>query len=415
MRSRRPYEASYPMPLSEMAVRNAKPKERPYKLYDERGLFLLVNPNGSRWWRWKYRYANREKLLSLGTYPDVSLKKARDRRDEARAQLVDDLDPAQVRRAAKTAAAAEQETFATVAQEWLQRRSNAWAPGHEAKIRRRLEVDVLPAIGQLPIVAVTAPEVLKVAKRIESRGAIETAHRAVQNVGQVMRFAIATGRAVSDPTPALRGALTPVREKHHASITDSKAVGALLRAIDGYSGSYITRAALRLAPLVFVRPGELRKAEWSEFDLDGAEWRIPAERMKMRQAHIVPLSTQAVQILNELRLFTGKFDYVFPGVRSRRRPMSENTVNAALRRLGYTKDQMTGHGFRSMASTLLNEQGWHHDAIERQLAHQERNSIRAAYNFAEHLPERRKMMQAWADYLDSLRVPTNVVSIRQSR
>lgn len=368
------------MALSDLAVRNAKPGAKPRKLYDERGLFLLVNPTGSKWWRLKYRFADREKLLSLGTYPDVSLKDARDRRDEARQLLAAGSDPGEARKAAKVVAQADLETFKIIACEWLENRSPLWAVGHGEKIRRRFDLDVFPRIGGLPIAGVTAPEILKMAKLIESHGAIETAHRAVQNCGQVIRYAIATGRAVSDPTPALRGALTPTREKHHASITEPKAVGALLRAIDGYRGSYVTRSALRLAPLVFVRPGELRKAEWSEFDLDNAEWRIPAARMKMRQPHVVPLASQALAIIEELKPLTGKGVHLFPGARGRGRHMSENTITAALRRLGFTKDDMTGHGFRSMASTLLNELGWHRDAIERQLAHQERDAIRAAYN-----------------------------------
>jgi integrase len=403
------------MALSDRIVRNAKPGAKPRKLYDERGLFLLVNPNGSKWWRLKYRFAGREKLLSLGTCPDVSLKEARNRREEARQLLLDGRDPGEVRKAAKVVARADHETFETVASEWLKSRSSTWAVGHGEKIRRRFELDVFPRIGSLPIAAVTTPVLLEMAKLVEGRGAIETAHRAVQNCGQVIRYAIATGRAVIDPTPALRGALTPTREKHHASITEPKAVGALLRAIDGYRGSYVTRAALKLAPLVFVRPGELRKAEWSEFDLDNSEWRIPAARMKMRQPHIVPLASQAVAILNELKPLTGKGLHVFPGARGRGRHMSENTVTAALRRLGFSKDDMTGHGFRSMASTMLNEQGWHRDAIERQLAHQERDAIRAAYNYAEHLPERRKMMQAWADYLDGLRIGAKVIEINRAR
>lgn len=249
-------------------------------------------------------------------------------------------------------------------------------------------------------------------RRIESRGANEIAHRIKQNCGRVFHYAIATGRAERNPITDLQGALEPLKVQHHAAITEPKAVGALLRAIEGYQGNFVTQCALRIAPLVFVRPGELRAAEWTEFDLDAAEWRIPAERVKMRSQHIVPLSTQAVAILRELHPLTGTGRYVFPSVRTNTRPMSENTVNGALRRLGYAKDEMTGHGFRSLASTLLNEQGWHRDAIERQLAHAERDAVRAAYNYADHLPERRKMMQAWADYLDGLRDGANVVPLR---
>lgn len=396
------------MALSDVAVRNAKPSAKARKLYDERGLFLLVNPNGSKWWRLKYRFADREKLLSLGIYPDVPLKSAREQRDLARQQIASGIDPSEARKALKAQARAAVETFKSIALEWLVRRSPGWAEGHGDKIKRRLEVDVFPQIGSLAIAAVTAPELLKMAKLIESRGAVDTAHRALQNCSQIIRYAIATGRATHDPTPALRGALTPTREKHYASITDPKAVGALLRALDGYQGSHVTRAALKLAPLVFVRPGELRQAQWSEFDLAKSEWRIPAERMKMRQPHVVPLATQAVEILRGLHAQTGGGKFLFPGARGRGRFMSENTVNAAIRRLGYAKGDMTGHGFRSMASTLLNEQGWNRDAIERQLAHQERDAIRAAYNYAEHLPERRKMMQAWADYLALLQAGPNV-------
>jgi integrase len=283
--------------------------------------------------------------------------------------------------------------------------SPRWVTGHSEKIKARLENDVYPWLGRRPIADITPPELLATIRRIESRGAIETAHRATQNCSQVFRFAVATGRASRDITVDLRGALRPSITRHHASITEPKAIGELLRAIQDYSGSLITKCALRLAPLVFVRPGELRQAEWTEINIEAAEWRIPAARMKGRRQHIVPLARQAVEILQELGPATGHLRYVFPGEYHRRRPMSENTVNAALRRLGYTSDQMTGHGFRSMASTLLNEQGWDTEAIERQLAHVEGNSVKAAYNYAQHLPVRRKMMQAWADYLDSLSDP----------
>jgi integrase len=270
--------------------------------------------------------------------------------------------------------------------------------------------------GKQPIAEITAPDLLATMRRIESRGAIETAHRALQNCSQIFRYAIATGRANRDPGGDLRGAIPPSKRKHHASITEPKAIGELLLAIRGYQGSLITKCALELAPLFFVRPGELRKAEWAEFNFETAEWRIPAERMKMREQHIVPLSSQAIAILHDLRPLTGNGRYVFPGARTNGRPMSENTVNAGLHRLGYTTDQMTGHGFRSMASTVLNEQGWHRDAIERQLAHAERDAVRAVYNYAEHLPERRKMMQHWADYLDAITADNKIVGrrIRQS-
>ena len=391
------------MPLTDTAIRNCKPGVKPAKLFDKDGLFLLVTPSGGKWWRLKYRYHGREKLLSLGVYPDTSLTKARAKRDEARALLASDVDPSEHRRATKAAHGAEN-SFEAVAREWHTKFSAKWTKSHAEKILRRLECDVFPWLGKRPVGEIGAQELLATLRRIEHRGAIETAHRALQNCGQVLRYAIATGRADRNAAADLRGALTPVVSKHHASITDPKEIGHLLRDLAGYKGSFVTRSALMLAPLVFVRPGELRKAEWQEFDLHAAEWRIPAARMKARAPHIVPLSRQAITILRELHPLTGSGAYVFPGARSSKRPMSENAVTAALRRLGYSKDEMTGHGFRSMASTILNEQGrWNPDAIERQLAHGERNAVRAAYNYAEHLPERRKMMQDWADLLDRLR------------
>lgn len=400
--------------LTDSLIRTAKPKDKAYKLPREDGLYLLVNPNGSKWWRLSYTFAGKEKLLSVGTYPEVSLKLARERRDEARRLLAEGIDPSEHRKAIKAADAdAGANTFKTVALEWLVKFSPSWSADHGARIKRRLEVDVFPWIGARPVSNVTAPQLLAVVRRIEARGALETAHRALHNCGQVFRYAVATGRAERDPSGDLRGALPPVKEKHHASVTDPQAVGDLLRAINGYKGAFVTACALRLAPLTFVRPGELRHAEWSEIDLDAAEWRIPAGKMKARVLHIVPLSTQAVTVLRELQPLTGRGRYVFPGVRSSQRPMSENTVLAALRRMGYAKDEMTGHGFRSLASTRLNEMGWNRDAIERQLAHGERDPVRAAYNYAEHLHERRRMMQVWADYLDSLTAgSSNVVPIR---
>lgn len=391
------------MPLTKLQIEHAKPRDKAYKVFDGRGLYLEVAPSGGRLWRFKYRLAGKEKRISLGTYPDVGLKEARDRLDAVRKQVASGLDPSEQRKAEKVARVEQVEnTFEAIAREWYAMHSRKWAASHGEKIIRRLELNIFPWIGKRPIREVTAPELLAVLRRIESRGANETTHRAMQNCGRVFRYAIATGRAERDPSRDLIGALAPVIERHHASITEPKAVGALLRAIEGYRGSYVTKCALRLASLVFVRPGELRFAEWLEFNLGEAEWRIPAARMKMRQPHIVPLSTQAVAILRDLEPLTGGERFLFPGAMNKDRAMSENTVNAALRRLGYSGDEMTGHGFRSMASTLLNEKGWNRDAIERQLAHSERDAIRAAYNYAEHLPERRKMMQAWANYLDDL-------------
>jgi integrase len=401
------------MALTDTAVRNAKLREKAYKLFDGGGLFLLVNPKGSRYWRLKYRYNGKEKLLALGVYPDIGLKEARNRRDDARKQIAQDIDPSLARKATK-AAQSDANGFEAVAREWWTKHEPNWSETHSSRILLRLKKDVFPWIGKIPIGEISAPELLTVLRRIENRGAVETAHRIHQSCGQIFRYAVATGRAERDPSADLKGALPPTRQKHHASITDPAKIGELLRAIDGYEGSFITRCALQLASMTFVRPGELRYAEWSEINLEKAEWRIPAEKMKMRTVHIVPLSTQAVAVLNEIKPLTGRGKYVFPGVRTNKRPMSENTVNAALRRLGYTKEEMTGHGFRSMASTILNEQGWNRDAIERQLAHAERNSVRAAYNYAEHLSERIRIMQEWANYLDKLKIGADIVPIHQS-
>lgn len=389
------------MPLTDRAIKNAKPAEKPLKLFDGGGLFLLVPPHGGKWWRLKYRFGGKEKLLSLGVYPDVSLKEARDRRQAARKQLSNGIDPGAARKAEKGVSSAE--SFEAVAREWYVKYSPNWSEVHAKRIIRDLERDIFPWMGAKPINEIVAPELLTVLRRIEHRGAVETAHRALQVCGQVFRYGVATGKAVRDPSGDLKRALPPVKKKNFASITDPKAVAELLRALDDYQGALPTRCALKLAPLVFVRPGELRRAEWQEIDLDASEWRIPADKMKARQPHIIPLSTQAVEVLCELKPLTGSGKYVFPGVRSRGRPMSENTVNAALRRLGYTKEQMTGHGFRSMASTILHEQGWESAIIELQLSHTERNKVKAAYNFAQHLTKRREMMQQWADYLDQLR------------
>jgi integrase len=389
--------------LTDTAVRNAKPSDKPYKIADRNGLYLLVSPAG-KYWRINYRFHGKQKTLSLGVYPAITLADARKKRDEARKLLAGDIDPSLVKRATRQANKhAHENTFQAIALEWHARQSATWAQTTSANIRRCLEVDIFPWLGDRPIKDINAPELLTVLRRIEGRGAHEKAQRAREYVGRVFRYAIQTGRAERDPSGDLKGALTPVKAKHHASITDPKAIGALLRAIDGFTGSYTTRCALQLAPLVFVRPGELRHAEWLEIDFDKQEWRIPAHKMKMGEQHIIPLSRQAVEILEAAQPLTGGGQYIFPSVRSTSRPMSENTINAALRRMGYEKDEMTGHGFRSMASTLLHEHGWPHEAIERQLAHAERNKVSASYNFAEHLPKRREMMQWWADYLEGLK------------
>lgn len=341
-------------------------------------------------------------MIGLGSYPATSLKDARDKRDEQRKILERDIDPSEYRKDQQAAVSGENE-FESIAREWHTKFKNTWTAGHAQTVIRRLELNCLPWIGKMVVSEIEPPDILKVLRRIESRGALETAHRVRSILGQVLRYAVATGRATRDATSDLKGALPPVKHKHMATITDPKQIGPLLNSIDEYEGRHITKCALQLAPLVFVRPGELRHGLWSEIDLEAAEWRIPAGKMKARRPHIVPLSRQALEILYELKPLSGDCEFLFPSVRSKAYPMSENTVNGALRRLGYTKEELTGHGFRSMASTNLNENGWKPDVIERQLAHVEGNSVRAAYNHADYLPERRKMMQWWADYLDALK------------
>ena len=400
------------MPLTDTVIRNTKPGPKPVKLSDADGLYLLLQPNGSRWWRIKFYVDGAERMLSLGVYPEVSLKRARERRDEIRRQVADGIDPSAVRKAEKRAQA---HTFEAVACEWIAKQTPHWSTEYARNITRRLEQHLFPWIGSKPIGKLGAADVLEPLQRIEKRGKHETAHRARANCGEIFRYAVATRRAERDPTVDLRGALASVESKHYASVKDPVQVGQLLRAIDGYDAKAVAiNVALRLLPLVFVRPGELRLALWQEFDLDKAEWRIPAGRMKMRVTHIVPLATQAVEMLRDLRTVTGPDGYLFPSIRSSARSISENTINAALRRLGYTTEEMTGHGFRSIASTLLNEQGWNPDAIERQLSHGERDKVRGAYNFAEYLPERRTMMQAWADYLDTLRTGKDMTVISRA-
>jgi len=399
-------------PLTDTRIRTAKPARKPQKLFDGGGLFLLVGPTGGKLWRLKYRFGGIEKLLAIGTYPQTSLAEARQKRDEARVLLEKGIDPGDTKKAQKAAETQETETFEVIAREWHNKFSSSWADSHGSKIIRRLELYVFPWLGSRPIRAITAPELLTVLRRIESKGTLETAHRAQQNCGQVFRYAVATGRAERDPTGDLRGAIPPASGKHFASITDPKEIAGLLRSIDDYRGSIVIRCALQLAPLVFVRPGELRHAEWSEINFDVSEWRIPREKMKSGVQHIVPLSRQALNVLQEIQPLTGHGRYIFPSPRTDKRPMSSNAILSALRRMGYAKEEMSGHGFRSMASTLLNEQGWNRDAIERQLAHAERNSVRAAYNYAEFLSERKRMMQAWADYLTAIKSGAKIIPMR---
>ena len=382
------------------AIRAARADQKPIKRFDQGGLFLLATVQGGGLWRFKYQFDGREKLIGLGKFPDVPLKLARERRDAARRQVADGVDPSAARQAEK---AAREDSVESVAREWLAKQRDLEADTIQAHTQR-LEDYVFPYLGKRPIKSIEPPDLLAALRRIEHKGLHDTASRTLALSGRVWRYAIATGRATRDITRDLAGALVPPKPEHHAAIVEPRAVGELLRALDTYRGQPAVCYALKLAPVLFVRPGELRAAEWSEFDLEGSEptWRIPAGRMKMRDPFVVPLARQAVNLLRELHgLSTGRL--LFPSLRTAARPMSENTVNAALRRLGYSGEMQTGHGFRTIASTMLNELGWHPDLIELQLSHQERNKVRAAYNRAQRLDERRKMMQAWADHLDVLR------------
>jgi len=399
------------MPLTDTAVRNAKPGGKPVKMFDERGLFLIVTPAGGKWWRLRYRFDGKEKLLSLGVYPDVGLKNARDRRDEARKLLANAIDPGENRKVQKAARVERSaNSFEVVAREWFAKNRETWAASHADKLIRRLENDVFPWLGGKAIAEITAPDVLTVLRRIESRGTNDTAHRAKSNISQVMRYAIATGRAERDPCPDLRGALPPLRHDNFASITEPAKVAELLRAMDAFSGTFVVKSALLLAPLLFVRPGELRKALWADVDLGRAEWRYFVTKTKTE--HSVPLALQAVAIMKDLHALTGHGSHVFPG-RDPQKPMSEAAINAALRRMGYdTKTEITGHGFRAMARTILHEELHQKpEVIEHQLAHKVPDSLGTAYNRTKFLRERKTMMQLWADYLDKLKAGADVIRI----
>lgn len=412
------------MSLTDTAVRNAKPAAKPYRMPDAGGLFLMVTPatdtqsKGGKRWRYKYRFGGKEKLLALGTYPDTSLAGAREKHAAARRLLAAGIDPSADRRDAKRQRVAAQQvaadTFEAVTRAWMDTPAqNGLAEVTVNKNRWLFETFLFPEIGHLPLTAITSRVLLDALRKIETAGKQETARRAKIKAGQVFRYAILEGKIDTDPTNALRGAIKRVKHTHHAAITDPAKIGKLLRDIDGFTGQPVTLAALKLAPLVFVRPGELRAAEWAEFDLDGALWRIPGARMKMKVDHLVPLSEQAVAILRELHLLTGSGRYVFPSLRGASRHMSENTINVALRSLGYDGDTMTGHGFRAMASSRLNELGWDERAIERQLAHAEPNEVKGAYNYAaKYLGDRKRMMQAWADYLDGLRAGGQLIAFK---
>jgi integrase len=405
------------MALKDLEIRRILPKKTPYKVSDEKGLFLLVQPSGARLWRFRYRFRGFEKKLAFGQYPEVSLKEARVKRDIARQQLLDRIDPAEVRRKAELdAILSAATTFNLVADEYIgkmEREGRAKATLVKARwFRNQLDRH----IGHRPVSEITPHELLVALRKTEKLKKYETTHRLRSFAGRVFRYAVATARASADPADLLRGALITFKPKHHAAIIDPQGVGELLRAIDGYTGRPETLIALQLAPHVFVRPGELRQAEWSEIDFGAAVWRIPAEKMKMGQPHTVPLSTQSLSLLRELRCIANPGIYLFPSLRSAKRPMSENTLNAALRRLGYGNNEMTSHGFRAMASTLLNESGlWNPDAIERALGHQERNAIRAAYHRGTHLKERFEMAQWWSDYLDGLRAGAVILTPKFGR
>lgn len=391
------------MPLSDTAIRTAKPSAKPVRLFDSGGLYLEISPAGGKLWRFKYRFMGKEKRLALGAYPDVGLKSARERRDEARRLLAEGIDPGLHKKATKVAIASNAEnTFEVVAREWWAKQSVAWSSSYANKVLRLLERDVFPWIGARPIANITAPEVLSVARRIESRGVIETAHLALRVGGQVFRYAVATGRTDRSPVGDLKGALPPVKTTHFAAITEPERVGELLRAIDAFSGTFVVLCALRLAPMLFVRPGELRHALWEEMDLEKGEWRYLVT--KTNTLHLVPLATQAVQILKELYQLTGRRKFVFPG-RDPSNPMSGATINAALRRMGYdTKTDITGHGFRAMARTILAEElHVRPEVIEHQLAHKVPDALGTAYNRTKFLKERKVMMQDWADYLVKLK------------
>jgi len=399
------------MALTDTAIRNAKPAEKPYPLRDEKSLYLIINPSGSKWWRLDYRFGGKRKTISMGVYPDVGLKAAREKRDDARRLLADDIDPGENRKIQKAARFERAgNSFEVVAREWFAKFSPNWATSHSSKIIRRLEREVFPWLGGRPVAEINAPELLRTIKRIESRGILETAHRTLQNCGQVFRYAVAHGLCERDPSGDLRGALPPVKGRHFAAIVDPAGVAKLLRSFDAFKGSFIVLCALKLAPMLFVRPGELRKAEWASLDLDAAVWRYTVT--KTDTAHLVPLASQTVDILRELHALTGHGRYAFAG-RDPQKPMSENTVNAALRRLGYdTQKDITGHGFRAMARTILHEE-LHFDpaVIEHQLAHSVPDALGTAYNRTKFVKERTVMMQVWADYLDKLKVGAEVIPL----
>ena len=402
--------------LTDLKIKNAKPASKPYKIFDGDGLFLFIHPAGGKLWRLKYRFGGIEKTLSLGKYPQNTLSDARSKRLEAKRKIDAGIDPGEQKKARK----AEQielteNTFENIAKEWHHKNLDQWTKGYAQTIIKRLQRDVFPLIGHKPIAKIKPSEILSVLETVEARGAIELTHRLKILCGQIFRFAISCDKAENDPTVNLKGSLKPVPTKHHAAFTDPENISGLMRAIDGYQGTFIVKCALQLSPLFFVRPGELRQAEWSEIDFESALWTIPAERMKMRASHIVPLSRQAIEILKSLHPFTGNAKYVFPSARSDERPMSNNAILAALRRMGFENDEMTPHGFRAMARTILDEVlQIRPDFIEHQLAHAVRDPNGRAYNRTSHLEERKRMMQVWADYLDGIKTGARVIPLKRA-
>lgn len=404
------------MALTDAAIRNAKPADKPIKLFDGGGLFLHITPAGQRYWRLKYRFAGKEKLLAIGVYPEVGLREARDRREEAKRLLGEGVDPSVERKVRKVATVERAaNSFEAVAREWHTKYAPGWSESNSKKVLARLENDVFPWLGGRPIAEVKAPELLAVCRRVESRGALDTAHRVLQTCGQIFRYAVATGRAERDPSGDLRGALPPAKGKHYAAPTDPKEVAGLLRMFDGFTGTFVVKSALLLAPMLFVRPGELRTAEWADVNLDAAEWRFVSSKRDV--PHIVPLATQAVAILHDLRALTGHGRYLFPGARDKSKPMSEVAINAALKRMGIdTQKEFTGHGVRPIARTILREVlGFEAEVIELQLAHRKKDPNGAAYDRVAFLAVRKQMMQAWADYLDRLKTGAAVMPMPTSR
>ena len=401
------------IPLSETKARTAKPDVKEYKLFDGGGLHLLVTPSGGKLWRMKYRFAEKEKLLSFGPYPEVTLSEARQKREDARKQIINGIDPGALRKAQKEADTAAADTFEVIAREWHSKFSGTWSEVHATTLKERLEKDLFPYLGTRPIAEIKPMELLTVLRRIESRGALDTAHRIRFMCGQIFRYAVATGRAERDPAADLRGALPPVKYGHRAAPTDPKKLAPILRAIDDYEGSFVVKCAMQLQAMTFVRPGELRHAEWSEIDFETATWNIPGERMKMKEPHIVPLAKQAIAVLKELQPLTGSGRYLFPCHRSPLRCMSDNAINAGLRRMGFEKDEICGHGFRATAQTILDEVlRVRPDLIEHQLAHAVRDANGRAYNRTSFIDDRRKMMQTWAYYLDGLKAGAKVIPLR---